>query len=299
MGPFLCKGIGVENVFRDLKTPHLWAWLALMLSGVFTVWLAVETAKGSPAQGWLAIAAYTSLCIFLWPSLVKAAHQDHRHLLTVCIWSFAMVILGIAVTFYSFFAIAGESYAKYDKLLNVVPVFVAIWAAAVGWLIHFKLTTKAHRTNNAFAIIMETRKSSEFLKRAEFISRHFPPGTRSIPNDYRRFFDPTVLRQVLTDETASKDEQSRAEAVLALKYVLNYYEFMAVGIRVGDLDENLVYDTIHPGVCALFERSKPLVEFLSDPENPGADASTYCDLKALVARWKQRRATADVNGMGA
>ncbi|UHQ22785.1 DUF4760 domain-containing protein [Lysobacter sp. 5GHs7-4] len=289
----------MEFVFKDLKASQSWAWLSLILAGVLVTFLISSSALSDAGQGGIAIAAYAALAVYFWPCLLKAAHEDHRHLLTVIIWSFVLVILGIALSFYAFFAIAGEDHVKYDKLLNVVPVFVAIWAAAVGWLIHFKLTTKAHRTNNAFVIIMETRKSAEFLKRVETVSRHFPPGSKSIPPEYEKFFSSQAVKAILNDPTTTEGDKLKAEAVVSLRYVLNYYEFMAVGIKAGDLDETLIYDTIHPAVCALFDRSKILVDFISNPDNPGGDRTHFCELKLLVAEWKRRRTAADASALAA
>ncbi|QGW65917.1 DUF4760 domain-containing protein [Lysobacter soli] len=286
----------MEHVFKDLKVSQAWAWIALIVCGVLLAALIFSPVLTPQARGGLAIAAYLALAIYFWPCLLAAAHKDHRHLLTVVIWSFVLVILGIATSFYSFFAIAGDEHVKYDKLLNVVPVFVAIWAAAVGWLIHFKLTSKAHRTNNAFAIIMETRKSSEFLKRAELVSRHFPPGTRTIPKEYHEYFDPGSLKKLLDDKAAGRPvadaDLEKAEAIASLKYILNYYEFMAVGIRVGDLDETLVFDTISNHVVKLFERSTAFVNYNVNPDNNGSHPKTYCDLRDLVQGWKTKAAIA-------
>lgn len=283
----------MEHVFKDLKTPHIWAWGALIVAGVILVILFTNGSVPTPIKGWLALACHICLCIFLAPCVIRAANDDHRHLLTVILWSFVAVILGIVALYFAFFAIAGAEYAKYDKLLNVVTVFVAIWGAGVGWLVHFKLTSKAHRTNNAFAIIMETRKSSEFLKRGELVSKHFPPGSKTIPEAYRKYFSPSAVARAMHDHEITTEEKEKAEATHALKYVLNYYEFMAVGIRAGDLDENLIYETIHPSVCAVFDRSKLFVEYLCDPNNPGGDSTTYCELKELVSRWKKRRSAQD------
>lgn len=283
----------MEHVFHDLKKAPLWAWAMLVAGAILLAAVVFNGSMSSVARGFCVIGAWVCLCIFLWPPLLKAAHEDHRHLLTVCIWSSIAMLTGIACVVYGFYSITGTNYTKYDKLLNIVPVVVAIWAAALGWLIHFKLTTKAHRTNNAFSIIMETRKSAEFLKKQELVTRHFPPGTDSIPTEYEAFFPASSLRQLLATEGADKTNIERAEAVLALKYILNYYEFMAVGIRAGDLDEMLIYDTIHPSVCATFKRASSLVAFLSDPTKPGGDATTYCELKFLVGKWAKMRLTRD------
>lgn len=279
----------MEHVFKDLKTDQKWAWASLVLCGLLLSGLILSPRLTDLWQGVVAIAAYLALCVFFWPSLLKAAHQDHRHLLTVCVWSFVLVILLITVSFYSFFKVAGSDSTKYDKLLNVVPVFVAIWAAAVGWLIHFRITTKAHRTNNAFAIIMETRKSSEYLKRQELVQKHFPPNVNAVDSEYHQYSAADSLKKLIR-AGASEADMEKAEAVLALKYMLNYFEFMAVGIKAGDLDENLLFETVSSTVLRLHLRAQSYITFTVDPQQ-GGQPMAYCDLRLLAQRWKVRYAT--------
>lgn len=287
----------MEHVFKDLVTKCWWSWLALLAAVIVAAFAGGGIANGAlsqPAQGWLAVLAYLLLCIFFCHPLLKAANAGHRHLLTVLVWSFLLVVLFILLSFFAFYSIFGTAQpGGYDKVLNVVPVFVAIWAAAVGWLVHFRLTTKAHRTNNAFAIIMETRKSGEFLKRYELVMRHFPAGQGEIPESYRECFPTAALRDLIQSkshgETVDEALIERAEAINALKYVLNYFEFMAVGIRAGDLDEDLLYSTISTTVVGICERSKPLLNYYHSPAPGGGAQPLACaDLVKLAERWRQR-----------
>jgi len=286
----------MEFVFKDLVTKCWWSWAALGAAIVFAAITGSGIANSSlsgPGQGWLAIAAYVSLCIFFVRPLVNAAYAGPRHLLTVCLWSFLLVILGIFLSFFAFYSIFGNDTTSYDKVLNVVPVFVAIWAAAVGWFVHFRLSTKAHRTNNAFAIIMETRKSAEYLKRYELVAKHFPAGGGPIPDSYKPFFPTRTLSELMKrsaeGEEVSPVDIERAEAINALKYVLNYFEFMAVGIRAGDLDEDLVYDTISSTVVGLYERAGPLLDYYNAAGPGGGAQPLACtDLTRLATSWRAR-----------
>lgn len=285
----------MEFVFKDLVTKCWWSWVALgfaLVAFVITINGMANGSLSAPARGWSAIASYILLCLFFARPLIDAAHAGHRHLLTVCIWSFVLVLLGILLSFFAFYSICSDP-TRYDKLLNVVPVFVAIWAAALGWLVHFRLSTKAHRTNNAFAIIMETRKSGEFLKRQELVAKHFPVGGGPIPDAYKPFFPARALSDLMKrredGEEVSSADIERAEAINALKYVLNYYEFMAVGIKAGDLDEDLVYDTISTTVVGLFERAKPLMDFYNAAAPAGGGQPLACtDLSRLATSWRAR-----------
>lgn len=284
----------MEFVFRDLVTKCWWSWVALAASVVCAVVLAASPVITDAQQAWLAIAAYVALATFFAFPLLEAAHAGHRHLLTVCIWSFVLVMLGIALSFYAFYRFTGDSPQKYDKLLNVVPVFVAIWAAAIGWLVHFRLSTKAHRTNNAFGILMEMRKSAEFLKRYEIVTRHFPSGTTTIPAEYCEYFPTTKLKALLEEakrqgREADAEAMDKVEAIAALRYTLNYFEFMSVGIKAGDLDEDLLYDTISTTVVRLFERCQPLLDYVHAPMPGGAGQPlAFIALAELVERWSVR-----------
>lgn len=282
----------MEFIFKDLVTKCWWSWVALAASVIAAVTLASSPVITNTQQAWLAIFAYVMLCIFFMQPLLIAA-KSHKHLLTVCVWSFVLVLVGIALVFYAYYRFA-EDPTKYDKLLNVVPVFVAIWAAALGWLIHFRLTTKAHRTNNAFAIIMEMRKSTEILKKHEMASKHFPPGTTSIPQEYHPYFSSEIFRQL--SENAAREQRvidpsalDKAEAIAALRYMLNYFEFMAVGIRAGDLDEDLLYDTISTTVVGMVERSSQLIDY-ARADRPGGAGQPLAmvDVSDLAQRWRQR-----------
>lgn len=284
----------MEYVFRDLVTKCWWSWLALLAAVICTAVLAASPAISDVQQGWLAIAAYVSLAIFFAYPLKAAAYAGHRHLLTVCIWSFVLVLLGIALWYYAFYRFAGADSTKYDKLLNVVPVFVAIWAAACGWLVHFRLSTKAHRTNNAFGILMEMRKSGEFLSRYLTVTKHFPFGLPTIPREYHDYFPTAKLKELTAAAQAAGKEvdqvdKERVEAIAALRYMLNYFEFMAVGIKAGDLDEDLLYDTISTSVVSIYERCQPMIDYVRGPlPAGGGQPLAFIAMEALVYRWTIR-----------
>lgn len=284
----------MEFVFRDLVTKCWWSWGAFIVAFVAAVTLAANGNISDAQQAWIAIVAYAALVIFFAYPLLQAACAGHRHLLTVCIWSFVLVLLGVALCYYVFYKFAGNDVASFDKLLNVVPVLVAIWAAALGWFVHFRLSTKAHRTNNAFGILMEMRKSSEFLNRYETATRHFPSGTTTIPPEYTDYFPTTKLKEVLDvatarGEAAAPSDLEKIEAISALRYVLNYFEFMSVGIQAGDLDEDLLYDTISTTVVKLYERSQPLFNYVHAPMPGGAGQPlAFVALESLAERWRVR-----------
>ncbi len=281
----------MEQLFKDLVTKCWWSWISLVTSLIAGV-LLFGGGLSNEAQFIAATVSYFGLCGFFAFPLITAAYAGKKHILTVCVWSFLLVIIGVAYIHYSFYLLTsrkGVEPSDYDKFLNVVPVLVAIWAAAVGWFVHFRLSTSAHRTNNAFVITMEMVKSGEFLKRQEMVSKHFPPGTHEIPVVYHPFFPGAALRDALNAVPPVDEDVEKAEAIYALKYILNFYEFMAVGIKKGDLDEELVYETNSVQVVNLFSRSKSFIDYVTAPGPIGAGQPlAFCELKILAARWKLR-----------
>lgn len=314
----------MELVFKDLLTKW-WQWGFLLLAIVSAAFLIVGLTSGDvtrPENGWLAAALYLGLAGFLAQPIWCAARSSHKYLLKVCVWTLVLVAVAIPFSFFFFFCFFESESSNYDKVLNVIPVLVAIWAAGLGWLVHFKLSTKAHRTNNSFSILMETRKSGEYLRRAEMVSKHFPPGSGVIGAPYDQFFDPksgnrlygrtvanaAALRaaqaqqaqpgaqgQQATQALAQAEanaaqlaiELEQLEAVNSMRYLLNYFEFMAIGIKVGDLDENLLYETIGPPVVAVFRRGESLVDYLNHTVTD-KQRLAFIELKALVTKWEQQ-----------
>ena len=100
---------------------------------------------------------------------------------------------------------------------------------------------KQHTVN----VLFHTRLSSEFLKRTGIIKQHFP-GILPITCD--------ALETVSAKTTP---EKSPMEAV---KFMLNYYEFVAAGIRHGDLDNRLVCDCLCTALCTFFDRCEDVIK---------------------------------------
>jgi hypothetical protein len=83
-------------------------------------------------------------------------------------------------------------------------------------------------------------------------------------------------------KTAHPDAQ-----LAALRYLLNYFEFIAVGIRYGDLDEKLLKNTLRGILCGVYEAAGPLVtQRRQAPAGSKAEKSkTFEHLEWLYTRW--------------
>lgn len=233
----------------------------------------------------------------------------------VCFYSVFLLIVTLLVMYLVYFLTvsplltAGSDKTPYglDKLLNVPPVVAAIWAAGVGWYIHFQATAKGHRTNNALSLLMQTRTSKEFLQRTETVQRIYPHGT-PVPASVASSTIATLQSlqdQLLVATAAQKpglEKQIReAEAVVALRYMLNFYEFMAVGIEKNDLDDHLLYDTLGTHVPSIYRRAAEIVKAARGGKVPGVNSTdilAFTSLEPLVVRW-ERQAMAETHALEA
>lgn len=228
----------------------------------------------------------------------------------VCFWSAVLLGFAIFLMYWTYFLAFPSAPANHgaesavSKLLNIPPVIAAVWAASIGWYVHFQATAKAHRTNNAFNLLMQTRTSKEFLDRSELIQRYFPHGSEIVAVDVNpdRSDDRLYLKQLEAELAAAEARQwpkapheeiallvdriGRVKAQLALRYMLNFYEVMAVAIAKNDLDDSLLFDTLGTLVPSLYRRAEMIATYERGKGKDGV--LVFTALKPLVERWERQ-----------
>lgn len=244
-------------------------------------------------------------------ALYRCACCGARSIGQVCFYSIFLLIVTLATMYLVYFLAVGPILPKdsdktpygLDKLLNLPPVVAAIWAAGVGWYVHFQATAKGHRTNNALSLLMQTRTSKEFLDRTEAVQKFFPHGTL-VPAELASSTIASLA--ALEEQLKAAGEEGKADielrigqtrAVIALRYMLNFYEFMAVGVEKNDLDDHLLYDTLGTHVPSIYRRAQSIVD--SARAAGGMDVLAFSSLEPMVLRWeKQAKDEAHKRGSG-
>lgn len=102
-----------------------------------------------------------------------------------------------------------------------------VMAAVCGWLIAGILTLRNSVKQHTINTLLQSRLSATYMGYADKLSLHY------MSYDARKSANP-ALRESPTD----------AVDILALRYILNYFEFIAVGIKRGDLDEWTLRDSL-------------------------------------------------------
>jgi hypothetical protein len=272
-----------------------------MLVLIFMVGVGFDLSDQPLYEGYRAVALGTWTIVllgFTLPSAFRCASYGYRSVWSVIAYS--VVQLGVfLVVFYTCYYWVGASAGPggSDKILTFPPMIAALWAAGVGWYLHFQATAKNHRTTNAFNLIMQTRTSKEFLDRALKVQLTFPYGQAADVAD-EELIKPSALKILTAHEREQTADGKAADPELlerlekargadAMRYLLNYYEFMAVGIKAKDLDEDLLYETLSVTVTSMYARGKVFIDYLRHPEK-GNQRLAFDELEALVARWNER-----------
>jgi Domain of unknown function (DUF4760) len=233
------------------------------------------------------------------PPVKRMTDRRHELLFYVTAWGILSLIL-ILVAFYTvyFIVVPDSESQQWDRILNLPPVFAAVFGTAIGWYVHQQLSAKLHRTSNSFALVMQTRTSTEFLKHTRSLYAAYPPPTEFQTED-AKYFETSkrieidrigrelavALNPDLTKKGAYLRDLAKVEAVEGLRYLLNFYEFMAFGIHAGDLDETLLYETVSPSVVGWYTRSQTYCDKI---RATAANKLAYQHLHRLVEGYKTK-----------
>lgn len=161
------------------------------------------------------------------------------------------------------------NFKSFENDATATGVIIGAGAAIIGWL----FTTRAQCINSnkshAFQILMESRFSDEYSKNLVLTTKLYK-DTKIAENTR----DP-----VLTWEKYENLDYAEQDSI---NYMLNFFEFIAVGIRCGDLDEKLLHSSLKGIINTNYEFYRIIIE-TKQKDHPLA----LSNLAQLVERWKK------------
>ena len=195
-------------------------------------------------------------------------------------WFRQINLIVVAVVLFStaaFFLIFSFHFSLFGADDRTYTAIGATLAGVVTFTLNAIAQNRRSRTQHTIKILFDTRISQEFRIRLERRAEHFTPG--SVVDAERYFAWLNASSAVRRD---SGEAQRKYESADALRSLLNYYEFIAVGIRTGDLDERLLRKTIRGIMCSLVADCRPIV-LAEQSRNP----LSYENLAWLYAQWRK------------
>jgi len=172
----------------------------------------------------------------------------------------------------------------YKILVNLFGITAATATAAAGVVVAlwtYKKTSEAariaQRKQHTITILFETRLSDYFQTTNKLRKQVFPTDRDIYLEDWKK--------------ARSSADVTQREGADALQQVLNYYEFLAVGIYQEDLDKELLEKTIRGIMCNLVDDARIMISELR--EN---DPHSLEHLATLYEEWRRKETTTNYAG---
>jgi Domain of unknown function (DUF4760) len=144
---------------------------------------------------------------------------------------------------------------------TVTAALVGVAMATLGWLYTCRRNLRLSRKQHTFTALLNTSFAPMYHENMDKI--RVPINTRTMP-----------------DLDASENAQQRR----ALQFILNYYEFIAAGVRNGDISERLLRDSERGTIVKLFEVSQGYIGSIKTARDRQA---VYEHIEWLYKRWHE------------
>ncbi len=141
------------------------------------------------------------------------------------------------------------------------------FTAVVGWLTSSFVTVRNSVKQHTMSTLLQSRLSLAYVDRLKKVNETYAPIG-------------TGLRPITVEELNGE----ASDPLSAARYMLNYFEFIAVGVRYGDLDEMLMKASLAGILNSLCRVGDEMIKVAvsRDPEN-------FEHLRWLNARWQSKR----------
>lgn len=164
-----------------------------------------------------------------------------------------------------------ESDANDARLLAAAQwvLVMGAFTAMVGWMVSAIVTVRNSVKQHTINTLLQSRLSQAYVERLRIINDAYSPIGQGI--------------RVIKD--TDFDDLKQADQLNAMRYFLNYYEFIALAIRYGDLDEALMKASMRGIVCTQFKVGEILIN-----KAVVTNTANFEHLRWLVKRWQDRKA---------
>lgn len=157
--------------------------------------------------------------------------------------------------------------------LEMLGYSIAATVAIFGWFIQHQLTRQHNKVSHSLNILLQMRVSEEFQRHMKAANEFYSSRTRL------KISDADITKYHSEDKLDDKIKSIESHI-----YLLNYYEFLAYGIKSGTLDEELLFQTLGGIVIGHFDRAEAVIRKARE-----LSPKVYESLVNLEDRWKVRR----------
>lgn len=147
--------------------------------------------------------------------------------------------------------------------------FLGGWGAILGALTSAKITLRNAIKQHTIDTLLQMRMSETYIGRVMRVAAVY--------------FPPEGGLYLVREAALSKPE--KGDRLADLSYVLNYLEFIASAIRYGDLDEDLMRESLRGMLCNNFECGHSYIIHRRENGEFGPNPLLFEHLEWLYRRW--------------
>ena len=148
-------------------------------------------------------------------------------------------------------------------------VIVAAVAAIAGWVTTSIVAIRSSVKQHTMTTLLQSRLSTTYMEHAKIVNLAFCKGELLIPLTSKEIKNPPANVNLYS-----------------LGYIVNYLEFVAVGIRNWDLDERVMKSSLRGILCSIYAVAEVLIQERRAAQGGSAPA-VYENLVWLFNRWDQ------------
>lgn len=212
------------------------------------------------AYDWISIAFIPFLLLI--SNVLARRYRQGRFLSREIFW---LSILLVTFTFLSVALVVSEK--------NASVILFGVYLATLGWLYTNYTNVANQRKTHTMNVLLQMRNSAEFQKNRANISSVHPMGQPIQDDDL-----PELLKK-RTDPASYAD--GKTAFLDSVVYILNYYEFISVGVYTDDLDENMITLTLRAIFITFHDHVEPYIRY-TRKRNP----AVYKNYVALVTKFR-------------
>ncbi|HCL5623485.1 TPA: DUF4760 domain-containing protein [Kluyvera ascorbata] len=152
------------------------------------------------------------------------------------------------------------------SIISSAVVFLGVVAAIVTIIYNVRTAKKTQTANFLF----ESRQDAQYLESLHVLKQVHRSG-----KSFRAYVFPCNGGAITEDEMVERRK---------FQYILNFYERVAVSIREGIYNEEMIKRTSYSTVIETFDIAEPLIKAIREHIN---SETTYQEFEWLVKRWKK------------
>ena len=151
----------------------------------------------------------------------------------------------------------------FNNIILLVGAIVAIYT-----IVYNVRTAKKTQTAN---FLFESRQDAQYIESLHILKQVHRSG-----KSFRSYVFPCDGNKITEDEMLERRK---------FQYILNFYERVAVSIREGIYNEQMIKRTSYTTVIETYDIAEPLIKAIREHTN---SETTYQEFEWLVKRWKAK-----------